>query len=110
MGFIGLNIPDFKAAFTPCVEVGARLAYEYWRKGYALEGANAALKIGFEDFGLQEIVGFTSTVNYRSIAGMEKLGMKRDLNGDFDHPKLSADHKLLKHLLYRISREEFYSK
>ncbi len=35
---------------------------------------------------------------------MEKIGMQRDVNGDFAHPKLSPDHKLSKHVLYRIKR------
>ncbi len=40
-GFIGLSIPRFEAHFTPCVEIGWRLASEYWGCGYATEGARA---------------------------------------------------------------------
>ena len=40
-GFIGLSIPRFEAPFTPCVEIGWRLAAEYWGCGYATEGARA---------------------------------------------------------------------
>ena len=39
-----------------------------------------------------------------SIRVMEKIGMQRDMNGDFSHPKLPPDHKLSKHVLYRIKR------
>src|SRR5262245_11844659 len=35
IGFIGLTIPSFDAPFTPCVEIGYRLAFEHWRQGYA---------------------------------------------------------------------------
>ena len=42
IGFIGLSIPSFEAHFTPCVEIGWRLAHEHWKKGYATEGARAA--------------------------------------------------------------------
>lgn len=38
---------------------------------------------------------------------MEKIGLKRDLNGDFAHPKLAADHKLSHHVLYRLSADEY---
>src|SRR5438876_2479380 len=38
-GFIGLSIPRFVAAFTPCVEIGWRLDADYWNRGYATEGA-----------------------------------------------------------------------
>jgi len=48
IGFIGLNIPTFCAAFTPCVEIGWRLAAAEWNKGYATEGARAALAHGFD--------------------------------------------------------------
>jgi RimJ/RimL family protein N-acetyltransferase len=103
IGFIGLNIPDFQSHFTPCVEIGWRLSSKYWGKGYATEGAKAALKFGFEKLKLKEIVAFTVPKNLRSIAVMERLGMKRDLSGDFNHPKLSFDHDLSRHILYRLA-------
>jgi RimJ/RimL family protein N-acetyltransferase len=53
-GFVGLSVPPFEASFTPCVEVGWRLAVEYWGKGYATEGARAALAFGFNELQLNE--------------------------------------------------------
>jgi RimJ/RimL family protein N-acetyltransferase len=41
-GFVGLAVPEFTAPFTPCVEIGWRLACEYWGKGLATEGARGA--------------------------------------------------------------------
>ncbi|MBP7710100.1 MAG: GNAT family N-acetyltransferase [Rickettsiales bacterium] len=104
IGFVGLNVPDFESHFTPCVEIGWRLASQHWGKGYATEAAKAALEIGFKNFDLKEIVAFTVPQNLRSIAVMEKLKMKRDLAGDFAHPKLALDHPLSQHILYRISK------
>lgn len=104
-GFIGLSIPAFAAHFTPCVEVGWRLARAHWGAGYATEGARAALQCGFEELGLSEIVSFTVPANERSRAVMERLGMRRDPADDFDHPGLPADHPLLRHVLYRVARE-----
>jgi RimJ/RimL family protein N-acetyltransferase len=104
IGFIGLNPPKWESHFTPCVEIGWRLGSQYWNLGYATEGAKAVLKFGFETCGLTEIVSFTVSENIRSIRVMEKLGMVRNVNDDFLHPKLSADHKLSKHILYRIKK------
>jgi len=30
IGFIWLHKPDFKAKFMPCIEIGWRLAHDYW--------------------------------------------------------------------------------
>jgi len=51
-GFIGLNIPTFEAPFTPCVEIGWRLAPEHWGTGLATEGARAVLDYGFATLAL----------------------------------------------------------
>ena len=63
-GFIGLNHSRFEATFTPCAEIGWRLAADYWCQGYATEGARAALKYGFGSaLGLAEILSFTVPAN-----------------------------------------------
>lgn len=103
-GFIGLSVPSFTAPFTPCVEIGWRLARAYWGAGYASEGARAALTFGFEQLGLAEIVSMTVPANVRSQRVMERLGMRRDPGDDFDHPGVPAGHRLVRHVLYRISR------
>jgi len=107
IGFIGLAIPSFEAHFTPCVEVGYRLAFEHWGNGYATEGARAALAFGFESTGLQEIVAMTAVGNARSRRVMEKLGMRRNPADDFDHPNIAGGHPLRRHLLYRLRAEDF---
>lgn len=101
IGYIGLNIPTFESHFTPCVEIGWRLASEHWGHGYATEGAKAVLEYGFAHAGLNEIVSFTVPANKRSIAVMEKIGMSRNATDDFRHPKLPIDHPLSLHVLYR---------
>jgi len=104
MGFIGLDTMEWEAPFTPCVEIGWRLGSQYWGKGYAAEGAKAVLEYGFDVVGLDEIVSITVPQNIRSIRVMERIGMKRDLNGDFAHPLLPKDHPLSKHVLYRVRK------
>jgi RimJ/RimL family protein N-acetyltransferase len=109
VGFIGLGIPRFEAHFTPCVEIGWRLAPEYWGRGLATEGARAALKFGFESLQLPEIVSYTVPANVRSRRVMEKLGMTHDAGDDFDHPLVPSGHPLSRHVLYRIGPLELRS-
>ena len=101
-GFFGLWSPSFTAHFTPCVEVGWRLATEFWGQGYATEAARAAVRCGFEQLGLQEIVSFTVPTNRPSRAVMERLGMRHDPADAFDHPRITAGHPLERHVLYRL--------
>jgi ribosomal-protein-alanine N-acetyltransferase len=107
IGWIGLAVPRFDAPFMPAVEVGWRLASAHWGKGYATEGARAALQAGFTTFGLDEIVAFTVPANTRSLRVMERLGMTRDAAGDFDHPRLAEGDPLRRHVLYRIGRNRW---
>lgn len=104
IGFIGLLRTFFEAPFTPCVEVGWRLAKEHWNQGLATEGAKRSLEHGFNDLHFPEIVSLTATQNLPSMRVMEKIGMKRDLAGDFDHPRVPEGHSLRRHVLYRIQR------
>lgn len=110
IGFIGLKYIDWESHFTPTVEISWRLGSQYWNKGYATEGAKASLDYGFKKCGLQEIVSFTVPANVRSISVMEKIGLKRDINGDFADSKSPADHPLSKHILYRLTKEEYLQK
>ncbi len=104
IGFTGLVNTQFEAAFTPCVEVGWRLARAHWGQGFAYEAAKESLRFGFEELDLAEIVSFTVPKNVRSRHVMERLGMRHDEKGDFDHPKLPAGHPLQRHVLYRLAR------
>ena len=103
VGFVGLSVPSFEAHFMPAVEVGWRLDRPHWGHGYATEAARASLTDGFDRVGLTEIVSFTTPINLPSIAVMERLGMTRDPNDDFDHPGVPKGHPLRRHVLYRIA-------
>ncbi len=107
IGMIGLEDVHFQAHFTPAVEIGWRLAFDFWGKGYAVEGAMACLKYGFETLNLKEIVSFTAVQNSRSRRVMEKIGLHRDAKDDFDHPKLPEGHYLRRHVLYRIGFQDW---
>jgi RimJ/RimL family protein N-acetyltransferase len=103
VGFIGLSVPKRALPFMPCVEVGYRLAKEHWGKGYATEGAKAALNVGFTQLALTEVVSFIALLNLPSRAVMERIGMT-NTNEDFDHPALPEGSELRRHCLYKINR------
>jgi len=102
IGFVGLSVPSFEAPFMPCVEIGWRIAFRHWGKGFASEGARASLDVAFGELGLAEVVSFTTITNERSKRVMERLGMRHDARDDFDHPLLPEGHALRRHVLYRI--------
>ncbi|MDF1794514.1 MAG: GNAT family N-acetyltransferase [Thalassobaculaceae bacterium] len=106
IGMVGLNVPYYGADLPvwPCTEVGWRLSKAAWGRGYASEAATAALDFAFKTLGLDEVVSFTAVQNTRSQAVMRRIGMTRDETCDFDHPLLPEGHRLLRHVLYRVSR------
>jgi len=108
IGFTGLNWARFDAHFTPAVEIGWRLAFDHWGHGYATEAARLALAHGFGTLALPEIVSFTSAVNRRSRAVMERLGMRRNADDDFERPTLPEGHRLRRHVLYRLDRTSYF--
>ena len=104
IGFTGLSVPRFEAHFTPCVEIGWRLASDYWGYGYATEVACAARDHRFGQLGLREIVSFTVPANQRSRKVMERIGMTYSSADDFEHPLLPEGHRYRHHVLYRLAR------
>jgi RimJ/RimL family protein N-acetyltransferase len=101
-GFVGLFIPSFEAYFTPCVEIGWRLAARFWNQGLATEGAKAVLELAFGPLALPDVVSFTTVANRPSRRVMEKIGLEYE--GEFDHPGLPDGHFLRRHVLYRCSK------
>jgi ribosomal-protein-alanine N-acetyltransferase len=110
IGYIGLAVPRFEAAFTPCVEIGWRLAASHWGRGLAFEGAQAVVRHAFSILDLTELVSFTVPANRRSRSVMEKLRMTRDPADDFEHPQLPAGHPLRRHVLYRLTRDAWLAR
>jgi RimJ/RimL family protein N-acetyltransferase len=103
IGFVGLAVPPWAPPFAhaadPPVEIGWRVAAEHWGQGYAVEAATAAMTYGLRTLGLPEVLSWTVPANVRSRKVMERIGMT--YAQDFDHPVLSADSPLLRHVLYR---------
>jgi RimJ/RimL family protein N-acetyltransferase len=103
VGMVGLHRVSSALPCAPAVEVGWRLHPDHWGHGYATEAAAASLRFGFDHGGLDEIVAFTTTLNTRSQAVMERIGMVRDPDGDFDHPRQPEGSPLRRHVLYRVT-------
>lgn len=102
IGFTGLALPRFDAHFTPAVEIGWRLARQWWGRGYATEAARRVLEFAFQDLLLPEVVSFATVANVRSQAVMARIGMTHDPADDFDHPLL-GQRPLRRHVLWRIT-------
>ncbi len=109
IGCIGVKTVNFDVSFAPCYEVGWRLSADYWGRGYATEGAKAALDIAFERWDMPRIYSFTVPKNTPSQRVMQRIGMKRVEGGDFDHPNLAEGDPLLRHVLYTLDREDVMS-
>ncbi len=105
IGFVGLKHVTFAAPFAPAVEAGWRLARAHWGKGYATEAARAALAHAFGPLNLPEVVSFAVPGNRASRRVMERIGMRRDPGGDFDHPALPEGHPFRRPVLYRAARD-----
>ena len=104
LGFCGVKpgAPD-----TPIegeTEIGWRLASAHWGQGYAREAAQASLDWVWANLDVPLVSAITTPGNARSWGLMERLGMVRAPEDDFDHPNLPADSALLRHITYRIGR------
>ena len=110
IGFVGLGVCPSEMPFSPAVEIGWRLSKKHWNHGYATEAARFVLHEAFEKFNLKEVVSFTAMPNKKSMRIMEKIGLSHDPKDDFDHPKLDKDHWLCRHVVYRMTKEQFSNK
>ncbi|MEK8030351.1 GNAT family N-acetyltransferase [Ideonella sp. DXS29W] len=106
IGFTGLSIPQRRFHFSPCVEVGWRLAHAHWGQGFATEAARVALQVGFQQLDLDEIVSMTAVGNLRSQAVMRRIGLV-DTGEVFEHPGVPEGHPVRPHCLFKISAEQW---
>lgn len=100
IGWCGLIRSRHDVPVKGKVEIGWRLAFDAWGKGYVTEAAKACIKWAVEKFPDEEIWAITSENNHRSRAVMERLGMKYLPEMDFDHPEVDPQSNLLRHVTY----------
>lgn len=77
VGYVGLSVPTFLPEILPAVEVGWRFMPTAWGKGYATEGAAAALDEAFTTLGLNTVCSLPQADNPRSGKVAERLGMRQ---------------------------------
>ena len=108
-GFAGLHLTDDIPNLPKnSIEIGWRLAPEFWSKGIASEAARGWLAHGFGPLGFDRIVSFAVSSNTRSTAVMERIGMVRRAELDFDHPKVPDTHPHLKrHSFYDLTATDY---
>ena len=87
-------------------EIGWRLAHHAWGQGYAREAAEASLGWAWANLSVPAIMAITNLANTRSWGLMERIGMARCPNEDFEHPELAQGDPLRPHILYRIHRPD----
>lgn len=108
IGAVGLTTqrwaPPFPLADARFIDVGWRIASPHWGLGYAPEAARAAIRFGFDELRISEVIAFTATTNTSSRRVMEKLDMVYDTEADFDHPNVAVGDPLRRHVLYRLPR------
>jgi len=102
-GYTGLHIPDWGPLFGPCVEIGWGVRKKFQGRGLVSEAARGCLDFARDQLNLKEVYSFTTTGNRKSIAVMERIGMKRVPGGDFIHPKIDPASPFARHVLYRIA-------
>lgn len=107
IGMCGLANVYFEAHFTPAIDIGWRLRREYWGNGYITEAASRWLDFGFFERDYPEVVSLAVHNNQRSIAVMKRLGMTNKRSENFDHPAIEADSPLARHVLYRMTRDNW---
>ena len=100
IGFIGLMSQNYDAPFTPCVDIGWRLAERFWNNGYATEGANACLDFAFNTLKINKILSIAAEINVNSTNVMRKIGMTKV--GNFEHPRLLNNERLKNCVWYEI--------
>ncbi|CAN7742689.1 GNAT family N-acetyltransferase [Mesorhizobium sp. LjNodule214] len=110
IGFCGLTKVPYVAHFTPAVEIAWRLHPDCWGRGYATEAAFASLSFGFQDLELDQIVANAAVDNVESRRVMERIGMSRDPEDDFDHPLKAIGDPLRRQVLYRLTYQEWSRK
>jgi len=101
IGYTGFHNIPFNVDFAPGVEIGWRIRYEDWNKGYATEAATACVKYAKYHLPFTTIYSFTSVPNKASERIMQKIGMENA--GTFLHPVVPDGHPLKEHILYKIT-------
>lgn len=106
VGHCGLKRVDHpKARNQGDHEIGWLVREDRWRRGYAEEAMRGVLEWTFERIGAPFVVALTSEANVGSWKLMEKLGMTRRPDLDFEDPSFPPEDR--KTILYSLDRKQW---
>jgi RimJ/RimL family protein N-acetyltransferase len=103
LGFCGLKVGNTLPVEGE-IEIGWRLREDAWGQGYAREAAMATLDWAWRNLSCDRVVAITAAANARSWGLMERLGMRRLRDLDFEHPDVPVGNKAKPHITYAIER------
>lgn len=103
LGFCGLKVGNTPPIVGE-IEIGWRLREDAWGQGYAREAAIATLEWAWQNLDCDRVVAITAAGNKRSWGLMERLGMHRLHDMDFEHPDVPAGDKAKPHITYAVER------
>jgi RimJ/RimL family protein N-acetyltransferase len=103
LGFCGLKVGNTQPIVDE-IEIGWRLREDAWGQGYAREAATVTLKWAWRNLSCDRVVAITAEGNGRSWGLMQRLGMHRLHNMDFEHPDVPVGNKARRHITYAIER------
>ena len=86
-------------------EIGWLVREDRWRRGYAEEAMHAVLEWAFGRVGAPHVVALTSEANVGSWKLMEKLGMVRRRDLDFEDQSFPPEDRVT--ILYSLSRDQW---
>lgn len=104
LGFCGLKPGPDETPLENQIEIGWRLTRHAWGHGYAREAAEASLDWGWRTLAAETIMAMTVLGNLRSWGLMERLGMVRLPELDFNYSGLAADDPLRPTIVYAKAR------
>jgi RimJ/RimL family protein N-acetyltransferase len=91
LGFCGIKIADTPGSpIEGMHEIGWRLREDCWGRGYAKEAAIVSLDFAFATLGADRVVAITFAPNEASWGLMERLGMTRRPELDYDDARFPA--------------------
>ena len=90
-GLAVIDSPEAPEALAGQAQIGWSLRADRWGQGYATEAAIAVLAMAFERFDLERVYSQTSERNRGSWRVMQRLGMSRLADLDYNDPEFPPE-------------------
>ncbi|QWC56820.1 GNAT family N-acetyltransferase [Erythrobacter sp. 3-20A1M] len=109
VGHCGMKLVDNDLAKNPGDhEIGWIVREDRWRRGYALEAVATLIDWAFARHDIPHVVAMTGERNEPSWRLMERLGMQRREDLDFDDPAYPPEDR--RTIIYAVSAEQWQEK